>query len=669
MVKDKSKSKSLSSELTHTSSNIYGFIIIVFNIIIALYDRKIGIIAFFVVFIYFIYNYRINIRQRKKLVEYIENLTLNIDSASKDTLLKFPLPMMIAEYTGEIVWYNQKFASIINGQKLIGKNYNDFLPDLSQAILSKINKISNVEFENKFYDVYITIVEIDGYKNEKRFLNLFYFVDVTDHKMLLDRIRLQNIVFGYLHVDNYDDVLNSTPEVYRTNIASDIEKRIYDWFYNQIKSDIFISKFEKDKFMIISNFETLEKMKEKRFNIIDQLKEINIYNRIIPTISFGIGIRNTSISQASKDAKMAVDMALSRGGDQVVINDSGNYEFFGGKSKEIEKRSKVRSRVMAQTIKEIIKHADKIFIIGHQLFDFDCLAAAIGITVFARSMDKEVNIVTKRINPSIEEFIKKLKEDEKYKKVFISFDEVDKRRTQNSVLFVVDTQRPSYLDIPEMISNFDKIVVIDHHRRAVDWIENALISWTETYASSTSELIAEILNYEGIRLSKLEADLMMAGIMVDTKGFIKNTGVRTFEVATFLRENGAEPQYIKEFLKEDFETYLIKQKLIENTEIINGNIAIAVDNMNLCENNVIIAKVADELLNIKGIDASFVLCSSQDGILISARSNGSINVQLILEKLGGGGHLDTAGAKLINVSFEEAIEILKNAISQYISQV
>ncbi|MEZ0535699.1 DHH family phosphoesterase [Caldicellulosiruptoraceae bacterium PP1] len=657
-----------SKELIKSDSKLYALIIFTFSIIIILYDKTIGLICLAIVLFYFIYNYRSNIKQRKRLMEYIENLTLNIDNASKDTLLKFPLPMMITEYTGEIVWYNNKLSELIGNQKLLGKNYIDYLPALYDAVKNNQNKAKSVEFMNNYFDVFISLVEIEGSKNEKRYLNLFYFVDISEQHKLLENLNNTNVVFGYLQIDNYDDVMNSSPEVSRSNIASEIERKVFDWFYHQIKTDIFITKYEKDKYLFVTNYESLERMKEKRFNILDQLKEINIYNRIIPTLSCGIGIRQTSIYQSYKDAKTALDMALSRGGDQVVIYSNNNYEFYGGKSKEIEKRSKVRSRVMAQTLKEIIKHSDRIFIIGHQFFDFDCLGSAIGVIILAHKLGKEAYIATSIINPSIEPYIESLKQNEKYHDVFINQAELLKKKSENSVLFVVDTQRPSYLDIIDSIDLFNKIVVIDHHRRATDWIENALINYSETYASSTSELISEILNYEGIRISKLEAEILMAGIYIDTKGFTKNTGVRTFEVITYLRENNADPLVVKEFFKEDFDTFIKKKKLIENTHIIFGNIAIVADYSHICTDNVIIAKVADEVLNIKGIDASFVICQVDDGVVISGRSNGKINVQLILEKLGGGGHLDTAGAQIININIDDAVIMLTDAINSYLNE-
>ena len=407
-------------------------------------------------------------------------------------------------------------------------------------------------------------------------------------------------------------------------------------------------------------------MQERRFNILDQIKEVNLYNRIIPTISCGIGIRDDSIFQAQKDAKTALDMALSRGGDQLVVFYNGKFEFYGGKTKEHEKRSKVRSRVMAQTIKEIIKHSEKVFIMGHQYFDLDCLGASVGLAKLCLNLNKETYIVINSFNPTIKDFVEILKSDSQYENMIIDEQKALKMKTKNSLLFVVDTQRMSYVDIPNMILNFEKIIVIDHHRRAADWIEQALICYSETYASSVSELVAELLSYEGIKLKKVEAEIMLAGIMIDTRGFTKNVGVRTFEVATYLRENEALPESIKEYLKEDLEDYILKHQLISNAQVLYGNIAVVIDYSQTCRNNVIIAKVADELLNIKGIDASFVVCKIDNAVLISARSNGKINVQLILEKIGGGGHLETAGSKLENVTLDEAKDILFKAIDEYI---
>jgi len=646
-----------------------GFVLsLIFNLVILYYNLQIGIICFSLIILLAAYNIRINRKKNKQLLEFIETLTLNIDTASKDTLLKFPLPILITEYNGDIIWYNQKFLEISKNKRLIGKNLKDELPELYQAILDNKPRLDRFEYQSYFFNVFITLVEVEGDKNEKRYLNLFYFIDITDYVTLQKTFELQNVVFGYLMIDNYDDVLNSAPEVSKSNIASEIEKRVMDWFYNQIRSDVFLMKYERDKYIFICNKEAFYKMQERRFNILDQVKEVNLYNRIIPTISCGIGIRDNSIFQAQKDAKTALDMALSRGGDQLVIFHNGKFEFFGGKTKEHEKRSKVRSRVMAQTIKEIVKHSDKVFIMGHQYFDLDCLGASVGLAKLCLSLNKETYIVINSFNPTIKDFIEMLKSDFQYENMIIDEQKALKMKTKNSLLFVVDTQRISYVDMPNMILGFEKIIVIDHHRRAADWIEQALICYSETYASSVSELVSELLSYEGIKLKRLEAEILLAGIMIDTRGFTKNVGVRTFEVATYLRENEALPENIKEYLKEDLESYILKHQLISNTQILYGNIAVVIDYSQACKNNVIIAKVADELLNVKGIDASFVVCKIENTVLISARSNGKINVQLILEKIGGGGHLETAGSKLENVTLDEAKDMLFKAIDEYIME-
>lgn len=646
-----------------------GFILsLLFDFIILYFDIKIGLICLSLIVLLAIYNLRLNRKKNKQLLEYIETLTLNIDTASKDTLLKFPFPILISEYNGDIIWYNHKFLNTVKNKKLIGKNLKDELPELYSAVLDGKSRLEKFEYEGNFFDVLITIVEVEEGKNEKRFLNLFYFVDVTDFVLLQKKYEIQNVVFGYLTIDNYEDVLNSAPEVSKSSIVSEIEKRITDWFYNQIRSDVFLMKYERDKYFFICNKEAFYKMQERRFNILEQIKEVNLYNKIIPTISCGIGIRQDSIFQAQKDAKTALDMALSRGGDQFVIFHDGKFEFFGGKTKEHEKRSKVRSRVMAQTIKEIVKHSDKIFIIGHQYFDLDCLGAAVGLSKLCLNLGKEVYIVINSYNPTIKNFLQVLLDDPQYQNIIIDQQKALKMKTKTSLLFVVDTQRTSYIDMPQMILEFEKIIVIDHHRRPADWIEQALICYSETYASSVSELVAELLSYEGIKLKKFEAEILLAGIMIDTRGFTKNVGVRTFEVATYLRENDAMPEAIKEYLKEDLESYILKSQLISNLEIIYSNIALVVDYSQVCRDNVIIAKVADELLNIKGIDASFVVCKIENSVLISGRSNGKINVQVILEKIGGGGHLETAGARLENRSIEEAKEVLLKAIQEYINE-
>lgn len=429
----------------------------------------------------------------------------------------------------------------------------------------------------------------------------------------------------------------------------------------------FYEKYDDDKYFVVFKEEGLKSLEENKFEILDKVREIGEEIKIPLTLSIGIGADANDFLTLNEYASSALDLALGRGGDQAVIKRGDKISFYGGRTQAVEKRTKVKARVIAHAIKELIKESSTIFIMGHNFMDFDSLGAAIGMYRACMSLGKKAYIILDKSNVAIDELVKKIQNTKGYEDLFIKSSEVKNKVDQNSLLIVVDTHRPSYLTYPEIVDIIDRIVVIDHHRRGKEFIDKALFVYLEPYASSASELVTEILQYivDKIDIKPIEAEALMAGISVDTKNFTFRTGSRTFEAASFLRRKGADTTSVKQLFQNDLDSYIIKASIVKNAEILDNGIAIAVSPPNA--NNLIIAQAADELLTIKGVQASFVLLKREEDVAISGRSLGDINVQVILEKLGGGGHLTVAGAQ-VKKPIEEVLQDLKNAIKEYFEE-
>ena len=502
--------------------------------------------------------------------------------------------------------------------------------------------------------------------NEKNII-IMYLVDKTEFVNLKNKYNDEKTVVAILQVDNIEDVLKETEESARPVLIAEVDRRINAWASLNNAS---IQKYSNGEYLLHFNHKQLMSVEEKRFDILDNIREINSGNKIPVTLSIGVGVNGKTHSELQKFSRSAMDIALGRGGDQAVVKDNEKLSFYGGKTKAIEKRTRVKARVIAYALRQLIEQSDDVLVMGHEMPDLDAMGSALGIYRCCRGLNKEVKIVLSKINAGIANLWTELQEDEEYEDAFVNPQEALQKCGRNTLVVVVDTHRPVFTESKQLIDKAEKIAVIDHHRRGTEFIEDAVITYIEPYASSTSELVTEILQYmfEKPKIKQIEAEALLAGIFIDTKNFSFQTGVRTFEAASYLRKMGADTTLTRQLFQDDMSTYLTRADVVKGAEMFRNNIAISVMPRNAKNPALIAAQAADELLNIKGISASFVLSSIGDDIFISGRSLGDINVQVVLEKLGGGGHLTVAGAQLSDVSMEESVVLIKNAIDEYLKE-
>ncbi|MBP2034013.1 c-di-AMP phosphodiesterase-like protein [Clostridium algifaecis] len=647
------------------SNKIYMVIIAVLIIIIMFYRHiVIGIISMLLYGFLTIYNVK-NARVRKnEWIKFIENFSSKLDIATRNTLVKLPFPLVIIGTDGNILWYNKKFLKVLDDEDILTRNIKNIIKNFNvkQAINGKENVFKHINIKNKFYDIYTNIV--DTSENSKDRIVLLYFYDNTELIQTLNSIEKEKGSVVLIEVDNFDDVIKTVEEDDRPFIIAEIEKTISTYAQSL---NAMIRKYEQNKYVLYIQNKYIEKEMEKKFEVLDDIRKISIGNKMAFTLSIGVGSGGKTPLENEKYAVSAKELALGRGGDQCVLKNGDKLLFYGGKTKEVEKRTKVRARVIANAMVDIISDSSKVFIMGHKKPDIDCLGSAVGIHSIIKTLNKQCYIILDDVNVSIKPIFNKIIEDEDYNNVFINSNDCMDKVDKGSLLVIVDVHSKSYVQSMKLVEKFDRIVIIDHHRKATDFIEGNFLNYIEPYASSTAELVTEMLPYmvENPKLKVIEAEALLAGICVDTKNFYFKTGVRTFEAASFLRKIGADTIDIKKFFSYDLETYLNRAEIIKSAEIYNGiAIAICPDNI---EDTLLAAQAADELLNITGIKASFVFVEIKDEVFISGRSLGDINVQLILESLGGGGHMTMAGARL-KMSIKEVLEILKKTIDEYIEE-
>lgn len=570
----------------------------------------------------------------------------------------FPFPHIIVDKNLIIIYSNEKFdekfrvkESKISELKIsdLVENYNYEIPEQKAIIRAKCYKLftmPNTSLEKECYDIFL--IENACQENTGCEIN--------------------KILVSLIFIDNYTEVLDSIEDVRHPLLIALIDRKVNAMAYNL---GGIVRKFEKDKYIFLFSYDKLNYLKETKFDILNQVREIEMGNNIPVTLSIGIGLNGETLRQSMEYARAAIDLALSRGGDQVIIKDAEKYFFFGGKSKEVGINTRVRARVKAYALTEFIDEADNIIIMGHKNADLDCIGSAVGVFKIADTLGKNCNIVLNKITSSISVFYNRLTEDKKYLNgVFIQNEKAIKMLGDKTLLIVVDSHRPSICECPLLLEKANKIVVFDHHRKGTEFIDNAVLTYHEPYASSTCELITEMLLYinREVKLSKTEADGLLAGITVDTKSFEFKTGTKTFEAAAFLKRHGADTIRVKTLFQATLEDYIIRSDIVRKANIFNDNMAISTAPSNVENPPLIAAQAADELLNISGIEASFVLCEYEDKIMISARSLGSVNVQLIMEKLGGGGHQTVSGVQIENIELNDVIIKLKCVINEYLQE-
>lgn len=648
-------------------TNIYLWIIGILVLFIFTYNTQLGIVGLLLLIYLIYYNWRTNDIRKKKWMKYIENLSAEIDSAAQYSLLNLPIPLTIVEFDGSITWYNSKFLDMIGEKDILDKNIEKLIPsfDITKLLGEDSDKVKDVKVKDKVYRVLHNVVKID-IKHEERYIIMLYWVDNTNFYNLKEKYNDEKPNVAFIQVDNYDDVLQSTEEGYRPLVIAEIDRRINLWVS---RMNGLVKKYQKDKYLVVFENRYLENLEVKKFTILDDIREINVGNKIPVTLSIGVGVNGKNLSHLEEYAFTALELALGRGGDQAVVRKISSFEFYGGKTKAVEKRNKVKARIIAHALRQLIDQSNKVIIMGHKSPDMDSFGAAIGVYRAVINRGKEAYIVIDKVNAGIENIYNKFKKKEEYK--FIGCLEASEQIQKDDLVVVVDTHKPSFTGCPELLEKAGRIVLIDHHRRGTEFIENTVLTYLQPYASSTAELVTEILQYidDKMRIEKIEAEALLAGITVDTKNFSFKTGVRTFEAASLLRRAGADTTEVRQLFQDDLDTFIARANVVRNAEILEEGIAISACKENIKNVQLVAAQGADELLNIRGITTSFVLGSKEDGIIfISGRSLGNINVQRILEKLGGGGHLTVAGTQLKDVTFDEAKAMLIDAIKEYLKE-
>lgn len=612
------------------------------------------------------YTYWSDQKRRIELSDHLQDLTFNIDKLAKNTMVNSPFPLVIAETNGNMIWKSNKFT-----QEFANIDINNILGDLLKQIKLEIenNEESTEQSIHKELEIGNKIYEILGRytKSKEEYICTIYFIDETKCVELEKEYHNSQICVGLIMIDNFEEVNQRISDEDKPLLTAQIEKTIYDW---ASEFQGLVVKAERDTFVCIFEQRYLAELEEKKFNILDTIKELELSDKIQITLSISVSTEGQSNYEKYKSAQAGLDIALGRGGDQTVVRENGKYQFFGGRTQELEKRTKVKARIVSHALQELMQEAKNVMIMGHTNGDIDSMGASMGLYRLAKSLNVEAYIVNNSTGISLENFMEAAKEEKEYQEVIINKAEALSKISAETLLIIVDTHKRSYVEVPELLEETGKIAIIDHHRKSPDFIEEAILTFHEVYASSACELVTEILEYapKEIELTTIEAEALYAGIMMDTKNFTFKTGVRTFEAAAYLRKCGIDIIRVKKWFQSDLKTYTKISKIIDNAEIINDTIGISIYDENDKDANVICAKAADELLTISDITASFVIGKLGDKVCISGRSIGDINVQIILEKLGGGGHITLAGAQVEGLSIGEVKNLLIEKINEYFEE-
>ena len=655
-------------------TKIYLGIILILMIIICIENYNMILPSIIVFLLVMAYTYYANKKRKSEISETLQDLTLTVDTAAKSSLINSPFPLIILETNGNVIWKSSKFISEFANIDI--NNYiNDLLIDITNEIKNRKDKtdkdiVKQLEIGKNYYKVLGKFVHSKNKdkRKETEYTIILYFLNETENQKLQKEYKDSKSCVSILMVDNYEETMLQLESEERPQVIAQIDKCIYEWT-NQTNG--ILIKSDRDRYIYLFEQRYLENVKEDKFSILDKIKEITTKENVQFTLSIAVSNEGTTDKEKYKSAQAAMDIVLGRGGDQAVIRENEIYKFFGGRAQEVEKRTKVKARIIAHALENLIKDASKVMIMGHTNPDIDSMGSSMGIYRLARSLNKNAYIIDSNNTTTLQNFKKSLAKEEEYEDILISKEVAIENVDKETLLVIVDTHKSTYVEAPELLEETDKIVVIDHHRRSADFIEKATLTFQEVYASSAAELVTELIQYAEtkVELTTMEAESLYAGIMMDTKNFTFKTGVRTFEAAAYLRRCGVDIIRVKKWFQSDLASFNKIADIVKKAEIVNDTIAIAIYAKKEKDASLICAKAADELLTISDITASFVLGNLGDKICISGRSIGDINVQIILEKLGGGGHITLAGAQVEGMTMEETKQELMNRINEYFSEI
>lgn len=658
---DKNKTKKI-----YLANEIYILLFVVLGAVMLFSNfRWLGIIQLVLSVVVFLFSLIFKLVSKKRINEMIERVTLGANTHN-DALLSFPLPIILLDSNGSIIWYNAELRSIFADKNLSECTICDLFQDFDTSLLSAKHGaagfVKELMYNGKTYKIIGNTPQSVAETGDS--VTLMYLDDVSSVVELRQKYIAEKTFECFVMVDNYDELMDAAPSSVVPQLQAELYKTINDWV---AENNGIILKYEKDKYFVVFEYQYLEGFIKNKFDVLAKIRSIDTKNSIPASISIGIGMNGENLVENDAFAKAALNMALGRGGDQAVIKDDEQFRFYGTATKEHEKSTRVKARVVSFALSGLINNAENVVVLTHKNADVDGVGAAFGLLRICRINNTPMAIAMESYDKTVARLLAKLENTEEYNGLVVTAEEARNLIGENTLVVLVDTHRISLLEDPTLLENAKQTVVIDHHRRTADFVEHPALVYHEPYASSTCEMVTEILQYTSNKMSltKFEAEALYSGIVVDTKNFTFKTGVRTFEAASFLRKQGVDTIAVKTVFQQDLQTYIKRSEIIKNAEIIRDNIAISIVPASVDITNIVMAQAADELLNIRGIVASFVIRETNGNANISGRSLGEINVQIILEKLGGGGHMTIAGAQLENVTGQATKDMLIEAIDEY----
>jgi c-di-AMP phosphodiesterase-like protein len=637
----------------HGMHNVWALVLILLlTAVLAWYQWVIGLIALVLGAGVAVYAVLAERAFRKELNDYVLTLSYRIKGVGNDVVGTLPFGIVLYNEEQEVQWHNAYLSHVTGRPSVVGMALTDIFPGLHVPVKDREPNRGEIQINGRVYEMLFRTRE-----------RVMYVTDITDSWTIKQKYENEKLALGIVMMDNLEEVTQGMDEQQRALMLSKVTGKINEWAREY---GLLLRRLSSDRYMVIANQLALRKLEQSRFELLDEVREITMDQKLPMTLSIGFASGTDNFEELGHLVQGSLDIALGRGGDQAVVKVGERQSFYGGKSNAVEKRTRVRARVIAHALRDLIKESDNIVVMGHKMPDMDAIGAAIGVVKAARQFGKEAYIVLESVNPAIERMMDMIREDEKLYKRFVSPEQALAMAGKRLLVVVVDTHRASMVEEPKLLQQTERIVIIDHHRRSEEFIDDAVLIYMEPYASSTCELVTEVLQYihDRVVLDVREATALLAGITVDTKSFAMRTGSRTFEAASFLRRNGADSTMIQRMLKENLEEYVRKAEIIRHAEMYRDDIAIAVATNAQPVTQLLIAQAADTLLNMSGVRASFVVAMRTDGLVgISARSLGQINVQVVMERLGGGGHLSNAACQLQG-SLQEVAARLKQVLKE-----
>lgn len=659
---------------------IMTILLIAMNLWLYMIDKKAGFIMSVFILVYLAIAGGLYFYNRSLILADLIQFSAQYKGIEHTLLKELAVPYAIALEDGRILWKNDAFEALMTTGPRKEKYLNKMIPDLHPGVFPKKDldhSLMEVTYKDRDYQVELRRVSLKGFSQKEELLQIpedeEFFVavsmqDVTELNAYIRENEDQRMIAGLIYIDNYDEVMESVEEVRQSLLVALIDRKI-----NKYIGDVdgIVKKMEKDKYFIVLKKESYKKIAEDKFSLLEEVKQVNIGNARSATLSIGLGLNTATYALSYQYARVAIDLALARGGDQAVIKDCNGITYFGGKKEQTAKNTRVKARVKAEALREFIVTKDQVMIMGHKIADPDSFGACMGIYRAAVSLEKKAHIIINTVTESVRPLYDEIADSPSYEDdIFLTSDQALDYFTDNTMVVVVDTNKPQMTECPELLRRSHMTAVLDHHRQSSNVIENAVLSYVEPYSSSTCEMVAEVLQYiaDDIKIPSVEADCLYAGIMIDTRNFMNRTGVRTFEAAAFLRRCGADITRVRKMFRDDMASYRAKAEAMRKAEVYRKEYAIAECPGDIDSPTVLAAQTANELLDISGIKASFVLTVYEGKIYLSARSIDEVNVQIIAEKMGGGGHINSAGAQFDHTNIQEVIAILKETIDEMIEE-